>query len=241
MKSDVELFSRLYISCQTRDGNLEDFCLHGHQRSPVEEDYTLVQRNILTCLVDLSPYQTKTSDATCIVLDGAAIIQMMKPSAAKTSDEYAQQVFIPYLSSQLRSVSRVDIVWDTYNYDSLKATARAKHGKGVKRHLVGKAAVPGNWQNFLGADSNKTKLFSFLSKALLQAFCKEDEEVVLTDGKGHSSAHSYCRMSTSWPHAAMKKLIVVCYCTYHTPHCMATIRCSFALLTPMLWSWLYLP
>ena len=48
MKSNVELFSRLYISCQTRDGNLEDFFSmrtnYGHQRSPMEEDYDLVPR-----------------------------------------------------------------------------------------------------------------------------------------------------------------------------------------------------
>ena len=148
---------------------------------------------MLTCLEDLSPYRTKTPDATCIVL--AAIIQMMKPAAAKTFDEYAQQVFIPYISSQLRSVSRVDLVWDIYKDDSLKGTARAKRGKGVRRRVRGKAALPGNWQNVLRFDSNKTELFSFFSKILLQAFCKGDKEVVLTVGNG-CSAHSYCRMST---------------------------------------------
>ena len=35
MKCDVELFSRLCISCQT---------WHGHQRSPMEDDYDLVPR-----------------------------------------------------------------------------------------------------------------------------------------------------------------------------------------------------
>ena len=59
----------------------------------------------MTCLGDLSPAQAKAPDATCVVLDGAAIIQMMKPAGAKTFDEYAQQVFIPYISSQLRSVT----------------------------------------------------------------------------------------------------------------------------------------
>ena len=140
--------------------------------------------DILTCLEDLSPYQTKTTGTTCMVLDGAAIIQMMKPAAAKTFDEYAQEVFMPYVSFQLRSVSRVDLVWDTYKDYSLKGTSRVKHDKGVRRRMVGNAAVPGNWQNFLRADSNKAELFSFLPKVLLQAFCKEDKEVVLTDGKG---------------------------------------------------------
>ena len=50
--------------------------------------------------------------------------------------------------------------------------------------MVGKVAVPVNWQNFLWVKNNNTELFSFLSKNLLQAFCKEYKEVVLTDGKG---------------------------------------------------------
>ena len=112
------------------------------------------KNDILTCL-DMSLSQTMTHGATCIVLDGATIKQMMKPAAAKTFDEYAQPVFIPYMSSQLRSVSRVDLVWDTYKDDSLKGTARTKRGKGVRRHVVGKAALPGNWQNFLWIDGNK--------------------------------------------------------------------------------------
>ena len=31
--------------------------------------------------------------------------------------------------------------------------------------MVGKAAVSGNWQNFLWADNNKPELFSFLPNA----------------------------------------------------------------------------
>ena len=34
MKSDVELFSRIYISCQMRDGNLEYFFQHDHHVWP---------------------------------------------------------------------------------------------------------------------------------------------------------------------------------------------------------------
>jgi len=178
MKCDVELFSRLYITCQTIDGNLEDIFQQENQAWPpaLSDGGRLrlsTKSDILTCLDDLYPSQTKTHDATCIVLDGAAIKQMMKPAAAKTFDEYAQQVFIPYISSQLRSVSRVDLVWDIYKDDSLKGTARAKRGKGLRRHVVGKAALPGNWQNFLRIDSNKRELFNFLSK--IRRSCKEDK------------------------------------------------------------------
>ena len=147
---------------------------------------------------------------------------MMKPAAAKTFDEYAQQVFIPDVSSQLRSVSCVDLVWDTYKDDSPKGTARVKRGKGVRRQTVGKAALPGNWQNVLWIDSNKRALFSFLSK--IRRSVRKTSKLSSPLGRGRS-AHSYCRMSTPCRHAALKKLIVVCYCMKHTLHSMATTRC----------------
>jgi len=34
LKKEVELFSRLYISCQSRDGNLEEFLRHENQACP---------------------------------------------------------------------------------------------------------------------------------------------------------------------------------------------------------------
>ena len=180
------------------------------------------------------PVETKTPDATCIVLGGASIVQIMKQAVTKTFDEYAQQVFIPYVSSQLCSVSRVDLVRDIYKDDSLKGTARANRGKGVRRRLVGNAAVPVNCQTFLQVDSRPfcrlTATRQNYSVPCLQAVCKEDKEVVLTSPIGSGcSAHSYCKISTPWLRAATKKLIVVCYCTYHTLHSMATTRCQLAL------------
>ncbi len=79
MKSDFELFSRLYLSCQTRDGNLEDFFQHENQAWPsaLSDGGRLrlgTKSDLLICLEDLSPAQTKAPDATCVVLDGAAII-----------------------------------------------------------------------------------------------------------------------------------------------------------------------
>ena len=162
---------------------------------------------------------------------------MMKPAAAKTFDEYAQQVFIPYLSSQLRSVSRVDIVLDTYKDDSMKGTARAKRGKGVRRRVVGKYQETG--RTFCGTTATRQNYSVSWPMSSFRRSIRKTRQLSSPMGRGWS-AHSYCRMSTPWLHAIIKKLIVVCYCTYHTLHSMATTRCSFALLTPMLWSWLCL-
>ncbi|MGH0183807.1 UNVERIFIED_CONTAM: hypothetical protein FKN15_012895 [Acipenser sinensis] len=63
-------------------------------------------------------------------LRGAAIINMLKPGASKTFQDYAQKVFLPYVKQQLQHVSRVDIIWDEYVPDSLKAMTCSKQDRG---------------------------------------------------------------------------------------------------------------
>ncbi|KAG0717130.1 hypothetical protein GWK47_008210 [Chionoecetes opilio] len=97
------------------------------------------------------------------ILDGAAIINMLRLGTAKTFQGYATDVFVPYVTSQLQHVDRLDIVWDLYMADSLKADTRSKRGKGVRRRVEPSSAVPGNWQEFLRINDNKTELFPFLA------------------------------------------------------------------------------
>ena len=68
---------------------------------------------------------------------------MLKPAAVKNFDKHAQETFIPHLSTKLQTASRLDLVWDIYIADSLKGSARAKHGKRVRRHVVAAVAIPG--------------------------------------------------------------------------------------------------
>ena len=45
-----------------------------------------------------------------VVLDGAAIVNMLKPGSARTFQDYAKDVFLPYVKSQVDKAQRVDIV-----------------------------------------------------------------------------------------------------------------------------------
>ena len=58
------LFSRLYIECQTRDGNLEEFFRHENQASPpaLSDGGNLhlgTKSDLLICLQDLCENQTE--------------------------------------------------------------------------------------------------------------------------------------------------------------------------------------
>ena len=136
LKCDVGLFARLYIGCQNRDGNLEDIFCHENQACPpsLSDGSTLhlgTKSDLLLCLNECSEAQTRTPVTSCAILDGAAIVAMLKPEATKTFSDFASKVFIPNILSHFHKVSCVDLVWDRYIADSLKTSTRVKRGKGV--------------------------------------------------------------------------------------------------------------
>lgn len=100
---------------------------------------------------------------------------------------------------KLQSSSRLDLVWDTYRADSLKASARAKRGKGVRRRVTAEGAIPSSWENFLREDTNKTQLFKFLSEALILWFNLKDKQLVVTDGEEVCSKPPLSELSSLAP------------------------------------------
>ena len=58
------------------------------------------------------------------VIDGAAIIDMLKLTYGKAFRGYAINTFVSYISSLLRQVKRVDLVGDRYFAESLKNCTR---------------------------------------------------------------------------------------------------------------------
>ena len=95
---------------------------------------------------------TQAPEVTCVILDGAATIQMLTPGTAKIFGEYAKEVFIPFGLSQYKSATRLDLVWDRYLPQRM---TREKPDKGVRRRVDTLFAVPGQWHNCLRVDKNK--------------------------------------------------------------------------------------
>ena len=90
LKSDVQLFSRLYIGCQTRDGNLDEFFCHENQSCPPSLSvagklHLGTKSDLLVCLEDISAAQSVAPIVTSAVIDGAAIVQILKRGGVKTS------------------------------------------------------------------------------------------------------------------------------------------------------------
>lgn len=188
LKSDVSLFSRLYIACQSRNGNLDEFFCHENQPCPPSLSQNgklrLVNKaDLLHCLencLELDDYQAPSSHFDVIILDGAAVVNFLKPHAAKTFDDYALKVFLPYIYNQLKRACRVDIIWDQYFDNSLKSQTRSKRGKGIRRRVEASSSLPGNWQEFLRIDANEIELFSFLVKHISQSVITK--QIITTNG-----------------------------------------------------------
>ena len=187
VKSDCSLLSRLYIACQSRDGDLDQFFSHENQAAPPALSTggklrLAVKADLLHCL---KSDQTETTcplvvDAT--ILHGAAIVQMLNPVAAKTFQEYVNIIFAPYISTQLQKVHRLDFVWDVYLPDSLNGTTRQKRGKGLRKRTALSTVMPKNWKDFLRVDQNKTELFGFLSREAIRLPIADGNEMYATCG-----------------------------------------------------------
>lgn len=141
---------------------------------------TGTKSDLLQCFEEIAPASTQAPEVTCVILDRAVIVQMLKPGTVKTFGEYAKEVFIPFVLSQYKSATRLDLLWDRYLPESLKSMTREKHGKGVRRRVGTSVAVPGQWQNFLCVDENKTELFSFLPNEIINSVEDQSKELVVT-------------------------------------------------------------
>ena len=117
-----------------------------------------------------------------MVLDGAAIVNMLPPGKCKTFKEYAEAVFRQYvISYRTQNVKRIDLVWDRYLENSLKQGTREARGTGTRRRVCDNAAIPLNWKSFLRLDDNKKELFEYLA-ARVQSLRLPDLEVTSTSG-----------------------------------------------------------
>ena len=139
--------------------------------------------DLVACLEVHSPIPPESfPDVDAILLDGAAIVNMLKPGPAKTFQQYSQVIFLPYIQSQLTKAERVDIVWAEYIPDSLKAMTRQKRGKGTRRCVHPNTHIPGNLDAFLRISENKIELFKCLAEQSV-SIQYEGKQVISTAGK----------------------------------------------------------
>lgn len=107
LKHDVELFSRLYIVTQTRDGDLGTFFQHeNHPYPPSLSDRGKLRQGKKSELLNILLQESQTEKESPVsfdvkILDGAVIVHLLSPANATTFDDYANNIFIPYIKIHL--------------------------------------------------------------------------------------------------------------------------------------------
>ena len=108
MKSDLELFSRMYISCQAREGEIDVFFEHENHAWPplLAENNSMhhsSKADLLKCLEPFSPSRPSPPEVDVKLFDGAALVHTLEPknavSAVKTFKDYADSFFCPIYSN----------------------------------------------------------------------------------------------------------------------------------------------
>ena len=151
-KEDSSLCSRLWIACQTRKGDPQEFFKHENHLAPPSlslrgEMRVCKKADLLTTLIKATgdPTTATTPPVTAKMIDGAATVNMLRPGTSRNFQEYANNVFIPYILRELSSTLRVDVVWDRYFDDSLKNGTRSKRGPGERTRVSPSTKIPPGW------------------------------------------------------------------------------------------------
>ena len=192
MKGEASLFARLYVACQTRDGDMDTFFSHENQPFPPSlSSFGQLRQgkksDLMACLEPVAQSTNQTRPNTDVaIMNGAVLVNILRPSSGKTFSDYASDVFVPYINRELQQACRVDIVWDQYFGNSLKAHTRESRASGPsrRRRVEPSTPVPNNWQQFLRVSTNKIELFKLLSNELMMVRIPAGQELVITYGEG---------------------------------------------------------
>ncbi|KAK3737069.1 hypothetical protein QZH41_013876, partial [Actinostola sp. cb2023] len=204
LKDDCALFSRLFIACQSRDGNLEEFFKFENQPWPPSLSQMGELRggqksDLVKCLQSVVTPATEQPTLDAIILDGAVIVQMLNPGTVRTFEEYCETVFGPYIARHIQSVKRVDLVFDDYQEDSLKKAARERRGTGQRRRVTPSTRIPSDWKGFLRVDENKKELFLLLANYVVAMAIPDGKELYSTAGESVLSSSNRSDMTILSP------------------------------------------
>ena len=120
LKQNCSLFSRLYISCQVRNGNLDEFFRHKNQDSPPSiSSMGCLRSGNKADLIQCLEKETRRTPVNSIpitdayLIDEAASVNMLQPGASRTFQEYADLVFVPYITFtliELKDLIPIDLI-----------------------------------------------------------------------------------------------------------------------------------
>ncbi|PFX16227.1 Hemicentin-2 [Stylophora pistillata] len=121
--------------------------------------------DLLKCFPSTSAHIAPQPVVDAVIIDGAVIVQMLRPKTVRTFDEYFSTVFAPYILRHLEAAKRV---WDVYQDDSLKRSLPEKSGSGKLCKVMAPTKILADWKGYLRVNHNKDELFKLLANKCFQ-------------------------------------------------------------------------
>ena len=146
LKSDVQLFSRLFIVSTARELDLNEFVQYENQQSPpslsVNGSLRPGSKSVLIPLLEaLAPATDLIPSCDGCVFDDAGLVHFLKPRIEfKSFSQYYLQQFKPYIEkvAATTKATRLDVAWDLYYENSLKNAIRENRGTGLRQNNLPK-------------------------------------------------------------------------------------------------------
>ena len=180
VNADRDLFARLLIAAKSRDIDLKEVLSYEISTVPYSLAHTdgTLRKSVRSVLLaelekarEVEPRLPLKDDAlsTTHVIDGMAVVQMVKSAGARTfggmANKYFQIVTAPLGKN---NCNRADVVFDRYDKpDSIKSGERKRRGSssGFEIKISGPhTPIPKQWHKYISNQNNKSRLQVFLSR-----------------------------------------------------------------------------
>ena len=189
MKLNSNIFSSLVAVLQQREISLERlFSYELHSFPPAISEYgqlnlpgnkaALVHEIVTNCHNATDVLSEFCATAT-LIIDGGKIPYQFTGKPNMTFRQYAD-IISKMLMKKFDTFKRIDIVFDVYLPNSLKAATREKRGKGIRRRVAAANKCPGNWMQFLKDAINKKELNEYLAETLSALSYPQGRELFVT-------------------------------------------------------------
>ena len=143
-----------------------------------------------------TPATVILDEPSCLLIDGQALVMALgKPPDIITFGDYAN-IFASTVFNMGANYQRIDVVFDRYQDESIKAgtrTKRKQRHRPVRRQIENNSSVPlpSDWPSFMALEGNKADLALPLSNHLIERSPTEHPVVVVAGGlpKRQLSSH----------------------------------------------------
>ena len=217
IKCDTSLLQKVFISSYVRGKDaLRMFFKHETSAYPFALSSngnlrTTAKSALLPILESYGFSQSSAPTCDVYVIDGPVLLQMLKPRGSVTTfEEYISKTIIPFVINKAAIYKRVDIVFDVYLRNSIKASIRrSKRGSGQQVAVTTSTQILQNWSEFLRNDKNKTALFALVQKHVVTAVDPHLATVVVTSFDTVLSNDTFDLSDIS--HAIVRKQTLACF------------------------------